>query len=596
MMKNSLEEIIAEAQQASTWLAHRKAARQITEQFSSGEAEPKASLKVAFLSSFTVDPLVDFMVVQAAACGISLQTHIAPFGQVSQEILNPESGLYTFGADVTVLMAEANSLSSNPLEAAGELVKLSQAWQQKGTGILVVCTFMASPDWPLHLLEPEKQIELKQANHQLKEAFKENPCIQICDLDALAAYYGYANAVSPEMMAMARIPFAEGFLSLLSRKLISHLKAQAGMIRKCLVLDCDNTLWGGIIGEDGIDGIALGPDWPGREFVDFQKAILELYEQGVILAINSKNNEADVMQVLREHPHMILKEEHFAAIRVNWDTKPDNMKLIADEVNIGIDTFVFVDDNPAERQMMAQMLPEVAVLDLPANPALYATALRETNLFAKASLTEEDKNRGQMYAAQRQRTKLEKTSISLQDYLKSLEMVCSIRPAEEKDIKRVAQLTQRTNQFNLTTRRYTEADIRHMLESPEWNVYVLGLKDKFGDNGTVGLALVETKARNGSDVMTDNAVTTWRIDTFLMSCRVIGRQAEDAFVDRICQDAVSSGTDTLEAEYIKTAKNALVSDFWDKMNFTQTASDECSACYCLSMENYKATTFEYLTM
>ena len=596
MMKKSLKEIIAEAQQASTWLAHRKASRQINEQFTSGEAEPKSSMKIGFISSFTVDPLVDFMVVQAAACGIGIQAHIAPFGQVSQEILNPESGLYTFGADVTVLMAEANSLSSNPQEAAGELIKLSQSWQEKGTGILVVCTFMTPPDWPLHLLETEKQIELNQANHQLKETFKENPRVEICDLASLAAYYGYANAMSPEMMAMARIPFAEGFLSLLSRKLVSHLKAQAGMIRKCLVLDCDNTLWGGIIGEDGIDGISLGPDWPGREFVDFQKAILELYEQGVILAINSKNNEADVMQVLREHPHMILKEEHFAAIRVNWDTKPDNMKLIADEVNIGIDTFVFVDDNPAERQMMGQMLPEVAVLDLPANPALYATVLRETNLFAKASLTEEDKKRGQMYAAQRQRTQLEKTSISLEDYLKSLEMICSIRPAEEKDLKRAAQLTQRTNQFNLTTRRYTEADIRHMLESSQWNVYVLGLKDKFGDNGTVGLALVEAKARNGSDVMIDNPGTTWRIDTFLMSCRVIGRQAEDALIDRICRDALDVGAKSLEAEYIKTQKNGLVMDFWDKMNFTKSTSDEKAACYCLDLDNYQSKSFEYLEL
>ena len=542
----------------------------------------KANLKTAFISSFTVDPLVDFTVVEAADCSVGLQSYIAPYGQISQEILNLQSGLYAFTPDVTVLIAEADKLAKEPIAAADEIIALAQTFRQNASGMLVICTFMAPPDWPLHMLQSERQIGLHEANCRLKETFHDDLCVQICDLDGLAAYYGYANAISPEMQAMARIPLSEGFLSLLAKKLVSHFKVQAGLTRKCLVLDCDNTLWGGIIGEDGMDGIALGPDWPGREFVDFQKAILELYEQGVILAINSKNNETDVMQVLHEHPHMVLKEEHFASVCVNWDPKPENMKRLADEINIGLDSFVFVDDNPAERQMVRQMLPDVEVLDLPDNPAAYAKTLRQTNYFAKASLTDEDKKRGEIYAAQRQRNQLQQTTATLEDYLKSLEMVCSIRPAEENDIKRAAQLPQRTNQFNLTTRRYTEADIRHMLENPEWNVYVLGLKDKFGDNGTVGLALVKKQ---------DNQ---WRIDTFLMSCRVIGRQAEDALVDRICRDAVSAGAKSIEAEYIKTQKNGLVSDFWNKMNFLETASDENRAHYQLNLESYHSKTFEYL--
>ncbi|MHC4553113.1 MAG: HAD-IIIC family phosphatase [Planctomycetota bacterium] len=562
-------------------------------------------VKIAILSSFTIEPLVDFLTVEAAGNGINLQPYIAPYGQVGQEILNSASDLYQFAPEMTVLMVEPQSLAENPIAAATELIALVGTWKQNTDTALVLGTFIAQADWPLHILPSEHRQQMIEANDRLKQAFKGDSQVQLCDLDALAAYYGYANALSPEMAAMARIPFAEDFIALLAQKLVSHLKVHCQIIRKCLVLDCDNTLWGGIIGEDGIDGIKLGPDWPGREFVEFQKAILELYEQGVILAINSKNNEADVMAVLREHPHMLLREHHFASISVNWDPKPENMERIADEINIGTDTLVFVDDNPAERTMMQQMLPEVEVLQLPANPALYAKTLRQTNYFAKASLTAEDKKRGQIYAAQRQRHSLQKTTASLEDYLKSLEMICSIRLAEQKDIKRAAQLTQRTNQFNLTTRRYSESDIQQMLENPNWNVYVLGLKDKFGDNGTVGLALVnkQTEAWNGSDTTADLA-TVWRIDTFLMSCRVIGRQAEDALVDRICRDAVGEGAVKLKAEYRKTAKNDLVAGFWQKMNFQPSRDPDCigragtsqASVYAFELTNYQPKTFEYLTL
>jgi len=578
----TIQEIIAIVKDSSSWLLYRRAEREIQKFKQDQRGLFNTKMKVAVLSSFTAGPLKDYLVVEAAKEGIDAEIYMSGFGQVSPEILNQESGLYAFEPDVTIIVATADSFAHNPFDAVEELIKLSAVRQERGTGILVVNTFMALPDWPLHLLETDRHAELKKANDKLRETFSNNYQVQICDLDTLAAYYGYANALSPQMQAMAHIPFSEGFLVLLAKKFVSYLKAQAGLVRKCLVLDCDNTLWGGIIGEDGMDGIALGPDWPGREFVDFQKAILELYQQGVILAINSKNNYADVTQVLREHPHMILKEEHFAGICVNWNSKPDNMKTLADEINIGLDSFVFIDDNPAERQMMRQMLPEVEVLELSDNPALYAKSLRETNFFAKASLTEEDKKRGQIYAAQRRRNQLQQSAATLEDYLKSLEMVCSIRAAEEKDVKRAAQLTQRTNQFNLTARRYTETEIQHMIADSNWNVYVLGLRDKFGDNGTVGLALLEKH----QDV--------WRVDTFLMSCRVIGRQVEEAFVNRICFDAVNTSVKRLGAEYIRTKKNILVSDFWGKMNFSKDRSDENTTYYHYDLDNYTSGTFEHL--
>jgi FkbH-like protein len=580
----SLNHIIDDARRAATWLAYRRVAGQIRDAFKSGNVKLRAGLKTAFVSSFTMDPLVDFTIVEAAASSVGLSTYIAPYGQFSQEILNPNSGLYAFAPQVTLCMIEADALSRNPVEAADQLIALVARWKERGTGVFVMCTFIADPAWPLHILQAPQEVNLKNANQRLKEHFTDDSKVQICDLDALAAYFGYSGALSPEMMAMARNPFSEEFMAVLAKKIVSYLNVQAGIIRKCLVLDCDNTLWGGIIGEDGIDGIHVGPDWPGREYLEFQKAILELYEQGVILAINSKNNPADVMQVLNEHPCMLLREKHFASIQANWDPKPKNMDAIAKEINIGLDSLVFIDDNPAERQLVRQMIPQVETLEMPANPALFARTLRQTNFFASSFLTEEDKKRGQIYADQRRRDQLQQSCTTLEDFLKSLDMKASIHLAGKEDIKRVTQLTQRTNQFNLTSRRYTEADMAVIMQNPNWRIYVLGLKDKFGDNGTVGLAIVE--------IMPD----CWRVDTFLMSCRVIGRQAEDAFVNRICSDAAGQGVSRVKAEYIKTAKNQIAEAFWSRMGFERMSENENGTVWQKNLKQYMPQKFDYLLL
>lgn len=581
-MNESLNTIVDNARKAAAWLAYRRAASQIRAAVKSGSVTFRADLKTAFVGSFTLDPLVDFTVVESAACSIGLETYIAPYGQFTQEILNPDSGLYTFAPQVTIAMVQAESLSENPLEAADQLIALAVRWKERGTGVLMIGTFIAEPAWPLHILQTQRDINLKIANQRLKDHFVDDSKIQICDIDALASYVGYAKALSPEMMAMARNLFSEEFMAILAKKLVACLNASAGIIRKCLVLDCDNTLWGGIIGEDGLDGIHLGPDWPGREYLEFQKAILELYEQGVILAINSKNNLADVMQVLNEHPQMLLREKHFASIQANWNPKPQNMETIAREINIGLDSLVFIDDNPAERQLVRQMLPQVETLEMPVSPALFARTLRETHCFARPFLTEEDKARGQIYADQRKRDQFQQSCATLEDFLKSLEMKVSIRLAGKEDLKRVAQLTQRTNQFNMTVRRYTEAEIAAIMQNPNWRIYVLSLKDKFGDNGTVGLAMVE------------QLPDCWRIDTFLMSCRIIGRQAEDALVDRICCDAAQQGVSHIKAEYIKTPKNQIAEPFWSRIGFEKISASENTIIFKKTLTHYQTQIFDYI--
>jgi FkbH-like protein len=575
---------IAKMLNSNSWLAYRRTAEQIKQAVRDNAIEANYKLKIAFLSSYTIDPLIDFLIVKAAENNIVLDIYKSDFAQINQEILNFQSGLYKADPDITILAAEAISLDENPILASEQIIKLSQVLKKNSKNILVVFTFIPQPAWPLHILETENEKSCHKANNLLKEKFQDDPQIQICAIDSLVSYFGYRNALSPEMMSMARIPFSEPFLELLSLKIMAHIKARLGMTKKCLVLDCDNTLWGGIIGEDGIEGIKIGPDWPGREFVSFQKAILELYNQGVILAINSKNNYDDVIKVLREHPHMVLREEHFASIVVNWDSKSTNMRQVTDEINIGLDSIVFIDDSPVERELMRQMLPEVYTVEMPSNPSLFENTLRETNLFAKAFVTEEDAKRGEIYAAQRRRNQLQKETPTLDDFLKSLEMIVSIRLAEQKDIKRIGQLTNRTNQFNLTTRRYSETDIASMIEDKSRRIYVLSLKDKFGDNGMIGVAIVNCSSDK------------WHIDTFLMSCRVIGRQVEDALVDRICKDAKEQSCKIIEAEYIKTAKNNLVADFWDKNGFKKLVFDKNVAKYQLLLKEYKPKNLKYLKL
>ena len=572
------------------WLVIRRHARAISDALRQRTLVLKHQASIAFVSSYTVEPLADYVQVLSAQNDLAVNCYIAPYGQFNQQLLNPQGELYRFSPQLVFLLIEVESLLVNngsideqtQTSLLSHLQGLVDAFLRYSQGVLVLNTFPAGPLWPLHVLPEGRRILLEKVNAEIVERYHGHARVQLLDLDALVAYCGCRNALSSQMMSMARIPFSETFLDLLARRIVSHIVATQGLSRKCLVLDGDDTLWGGIIGEDGLDGIHIGPDWPGREYLEFQKAILELYGQGVILAINSKNNLDDVMQVLNEHPHMLLREKHFASIQVSWDPKPQNMERIARQINIGLDSLVFIDDNPAECQLMRQALPQVKTLELPANPSLYARTLRETNFFARAYLTEEDKDRGQIYAAQHQRDQFQQSCVTLEEFLKSLEMVVSIRPAGREDIKRVAQLTQRTNQFNLTTRRYTEADITAMTQNPNWRIYVLRLKDKFGDNGTVGLAMAEFQPG------------CWRVDTFLMSCRVIGRQVEDALVDRICRDAVEAGCVTLTAEYIPTAKNNLVADFWDKMGFIRGNMDVQRVRYSKRLTDYQSPRFTYL--
>ena len=345
--------------------------------------------------------------------------------------------------------------------------------------------------------------------------------------------------------------------------------------KKCLVLDLDNTLWGGVLGEDGIEGIRLGGDYPGKAFHYWQEALLELSKSGVILTVCSKNNEADVLEAWEKNPFMVLKKDNFASWRINWTDKATNIKELADELNIGLDSFVFIDDNPTERELIKQVLPMVEVPDFPAQPYELPVFFKEIveRYFRVYSVTSEDKKKTEQYKANAQRAQAQRSFVDFDAFLESLDIQITIEAANEFNIPRIAQMTQKTNQFNLTTKRYTDADVRTFLQNG-WKIWCISVADKFGDNGITGCIMVKPNNNHKENL---NEVD---IDTFLLSCRILGKGIEIAFIKKILSLLKDNGVSSVKAEYIPTAKNAQVKDFYDRLGFKlQSTSEDGSKNY-----------------
>jgi FkbH-like protein len=333
--------------------------------------------------------------------------------------------------------------------------------------------------------------------------------------------------------------------------------------KKCLALDLDNTLWGGVLGEDGVSGVALGGDYPGKAFLFFQQQILELSRQGVILAASSKNNLEDVRQLWREHPDAALKEEHFAALRIDWSNKADNLRDMAQELNIGLDSFVFLDDSPSERELIKRYLPEVAVPDFPEQPYLLPAFFKNVaeQHFAAYALTDEDRVKTEQYRANALRASAQQAFASMDEYIRSLDIALKVAEANDLSLSRAAQMTQKTNQFNLTTRRYTDADLKDMLHTGH-RIFTLSVSDRFGDSGLTGACIVKVER--------DKAA----IDSLLLSCRILGKDIEYAFIKHILKTLQSEGIVEASASYIPTAKNSQVAEFYERVGFDLKCEDE----------------------
>ena len=553
---------------------------------------PFKSCRVAILRSFTVEPLVPLLRAAASINGIELTVHVGGFNTYVQEMLDGDSALYRFSPEIVILAVQTRDLfpelwlrypdlSDPEVEAVlarahSDIESWVSTFRSHNDAHLVLHSF-EMPDFPSQgLFDQHDDVgqvaAILRLNQGLARIAEHHRGVYLLDYDAVIARHGRVRWHDERKWLTMRMPIVADHLIHLAEEWLRFVYPLSGKICKALVTDLDNTLWGGVIGEDGIDGIQLGIDYPGAAFQALQRVMLDFYRRGILLAVCSKNNLSDAMEVLEKHPGMLLKPEHFAAFRINWTDKAHNLREIATELNIGLDALAFLDDNPVERERIRTELPEVNVVDLPADPMDYALALRKIPAFERLSLTEEDRERGRYYAEQRQRVQLEQSAASLEDFYRSLRQEMEISTVTPGTLTRVAQLTQKTNQFNLTTRRYSEQQIAAMAASPEWQVYLLRVRDRFGDNGIVGVAI------------THDTGEICEIDTFLMSCRVIGRTVESAFLTFLVDQARARGRTQIQGWFLPTNKNIdLVKEFYPHHGFKNIAGKDGGSLWSLEL-------------
>lgn len=546
--------------------------------------EQRQGLSTAILRTYTTELLKPYLTFESLLQGFDLDLYEAPYGSLLQE-LQSGSGLMEQKPDVVyfllrwedlepALRMPVMSLSNDERRKLADsvidnLCAILNAFRQAMQSLLVVSMLprMSGPELGNYDAMAAESEAAFWTNLKIRLAVKlrELPGVVLDDIDCLINQIGKSHIFDHRLWHTSRYPFTLEGSQALARRMMTYPVLLKKPKVKCIVLDADNTLWGGIIGEDGIDGIKLGPEYPGSVYAAFQRRLLDFQERGVILAMCSKNNAEDVLEVLRERPHQILKEHHFAARRINWRPKPANIRDIAQELNLGLESFLFVDDSPHECLSVMRELPEVTVIRVPENVIDLPFCLDEVAALETLGFTEEDRQRTDMYAQERQRRELAETSGSLEDYLKSLGMVMTVGFDDSRHVQRIAQLTQKTNQFNLTTRRYTEPDIQRYIDDPNRLVAHFSLMDIFGDSGIVGVALIDGL---------ETAVA--EIDTFLMSCRVIGREAETAFLNTLLELLQDHGVRRVKASYIPTQKNGMVKDFWPRQHFSQEAEGHFS--------------------
>jgi FkbH-like protein len=394
-------------------------------------------------------------------------------------------------------------------------------------------------------------------NLDLLRRFKGLPRVQVFDAERLASRFGKERLVDRRMYYLAKMEWSPAFLGCVAGELVRHARAAQGRTRKCLVLDLDNTLWGGVVGEDGPAGVKIGPGDPeGEAFLDLQHRLKALQAQGVLLAVCSKNNPGDVHELFESRPEMPLKLSDFAAVEVSWEPKHEGLKKIAAALNLGTDSLVFMDDNPAETSLIAQMLPEVKTVLLPPDPAEYAAFVERLTDFERTAVLEEDARKTSQYRENRQRQELQAAAGDLATYLASLRTELAIGRARRDDLPRVHQLFTKTNQFNLTTQRYTPAEVERFIGSPICELWVARARDRFGELGTIGAILLK---RDGRVVY---------VDSFLMSCRAMGRGIETALMNHLKHRLLDEpGHLELRGRYLPTAKNKPVETFYEDQGF-----------------------------
>lgn len=548
----------------------------------SGHSLPAFSrVRVGLVGDGTLSLLTPAIVGSALRHGLLLDLVEGGYGSAVQEAVDPGSHLHKAKLDMAVVASDARLLGLDQaagtrdeaearVAAAFERVRLIVESLRPSIASSIFVQTVPPPVEPLFgsfdRVETGSVFAMVEAlNRRIAEWAAEGAVVLI-DVARLASTIGLERWDEPRHWHASKLSFAPAAIPAYGDVVARTIAAARGKVRKCLVLDLDNTLWGGVIGDDGLAGIALGQgSAAGEAFLAIQRMALELRRRGVVLAVCSKNEDETARIPFREHPDMLLREDHIAVFQANWTDKAANLRAIAETLNIGVDALVFLDDNPAEREQVRQKLPQVAVPEVPEDPALYPRLLAAGGYFEAVTFSGEDRERAAYYQANAQRAASLTASSDLEGYLASLDMVCTIRLVDPVSRPRVAQLINKSNQFNLTTRRYSETEVAAAEADPKRHAFQVRLVDRFGDNGIISV------------IIADKAAAYWEIDTWLMSCRVLGRRVEQAALAHLAAAARADGAQALIGRYIPSAKNMMVANHYEKLGFehveTTTAGD-----------------------
>ena len=529
-------------------------------------------MRVAIAGSMTVEPLEPYLGAHLISKKFKPCIAVAPFNQLRQICHDYKQVLGRNDLDAIALLWRVEDLFpdilaaclDNPApvedllrelkELAGSVGRLRKSFN----GTLIVST----PPYPLlpgfELLDIRQALEGMAVFSAVLQFWTQEIArlerVRILDLHGLMLSLGTKHAHDSRKWLLYRQPYTETFWQEIGRLLGRILAAEKISPKKCIALDLDNTLWGGIIGEDGLQGIQLGDDFPGKAYRDFQQTLVCLKKKGVLLAVASKNNPEDVYEVFDKHDAMILSRKDFAALEIHWDSKVESIRRVAKKLNIGLDSIIFVDDNAKEIGEISERLPDVTCVVVPEELAELPDLFAETDFFDFAEITDEDRRRTEMMAADSARLEIQE-AMSEEEFRKSLNLKIEVFAAQKQHLARVTQLINKTNQFNLTTVRRTQDEVEELVGSKDALVLGMDIKDKYGDYGLVGVTILKKKAKSCV------------IDTLLMSCRVLGRGAEETLIAKLAEAAKSLGCDEIRGRYIATSKNAMVKDFYRHFNF-----------------------------
>ena len=524
----------------------------------------------------------------AKLSGLNVNLYDTDYNQIDFQLLEKCSEIYNFDPDIILFWLATEKLYEEflilPIKererfAEFYMQKICNYWKLVENNFcakIIQFNFTEIDDKVLGQysckVESTFVFQIRKLNYLLQEEMRKNDNIYPVDLLAIQIQRGQTLFFDAPLYYNAKMSVAINTIPFVAKAVVDVLQGMFGKTKKCIILDLDNTLWGGVIGDDGLSNIEIGQLGKGHVFTNFQKWLKQLKEYGILLAVCSKNNEEIAKEPFEKHGEMVLKLSDISVFVANWDDKATNVQAIQESLNIGMDSLVFIDDNPFERNLVRQMIPQITVPELPEDPALYLGYLQQCNYFDTISYTEDSSKRTIQYQAEFQRKKLELTFETIDDYLKNLEMIGEANKFESVYFSRIAQLTQRSNQFNLRTIRYTESEIRKIADSERYITFYYTLKDKFGDHGLVSIVILEKKS--------DKELF---IDTWLMSCRVLKRGMEEFVVNHLVEGVKEKGFKTIFAEYIPTQKNKMVKDIYKTMGFNQMKENE----YCIDIYEYQ---------